>query len=497
MYTETSREQVEGLLLKAEQAIQQLKKRSIADRAALMDAIAAKIEGLGRELIATAMEESHLPEARLVGEKARTIFQWRSYADHIRNGICFEARIDTAIPDKTPPKPDLRKIKVGLGPVVVFGASNFPFAFSTAGGDTASALAAGCSVIVKAHPGHPKTSTLMAQAIAEAIQEEGWHEGVFSHVYGHSNESGAYLVQHPLVKSVAFTGSYGGGKALFDLADKRKEPIPVFAEMGSINPIFALPDKLAADPRGLASQYFASLTLGVGQFCTNPGVFIAIKGKDLAVFKAALQNEVASCPPATMLHDGIAKAYHTMSKKVLSQPAVRLLGKADQSATEGQGMALLAEAEAKSILANEHLLEEVFGPFGLIVTCENEDEMLMLARQLKGQLSITIASTDADAAKHTELIGLLQDKCGRLLFNGMPTGVEVCLAMQHGGPFPATTDARFTSVGADAIQRFLRPLSFQNWPDALLPDALKDANPLGIYRTVNNVLTKEAVGSKL
>ncbi|MGK9127332.1 aldehyde dehydrogenase (NADP(+)) [Olivibacter sp. SA151] len=492
MYTETPQEQVKELLHKAEEAFQYLKGRSAIDRAGLMYAIAAKIEGLGTELIATAMEESHLPEARLIGEKARTVFQWRSYADHIKDGLCFEARIDTAIPDRTPPKPDLRKIKVGVGPVVVFGASNFPFAFSTAGGDTASAIAAGCPVILKAHPGHPKTSALMAEAIFGAIKEEGWHDGIFSHIYGNSNESGAYLVQHPIVKSVAFTGSYGGGKALFDLANQRKEPIPVFAEMGSVNPVFALPEKMATDPRGLANQYLSSLTLGVGQFCTNPGVLVAVKGKDLETFKEVLRQEVLSCPPANMLHAGIAKAYHANSERMLTESTIRVIGKAEQIAAEGQGAALLVETDAKSVVENDALLEEVFGPFGLIVACESEEEMLNIADHIKGQLTITVAATEADAVRHSKLISLLQDKCGRLLFNGMPTGVEVCIAMQHGGPFPATTDARFTSVGSDAVQRFLRPISFQNWPNALLPDALKNENPLGIYRTVNNVLTKDA-----
>jgi len=493
MYTETSQEQVEELLRKADEAFQYLKKRSVADRAALMYAIAAKIEDLGPELIATAMEESHLPEARLVGEKARTIFQWRSYADHLKGGACFEARIDTAISDRTPPKPDLRKIKMGVGPVVVFGASNFPFAFSTAGGDTASAIAAGCPVVLKAHPGHPKTSTLMAGAITDVVKEEGWPAGVFSHVYGHSNESGAYLVQHPLVKSVAFTGSFNGGKALFDLANKRKEPIPVFAEMGSVNPVFALPEKLAAEAEAFASEYLASLTLGAGQFCTNPGVLVALKGKDLDRFKAVLSQAVLTCQPANMLHEGIAQAYQANSAKMLDQPFVALLAKATQGVEPGQGSALLAEADAEVLLNNDQLLEEVFGPFGLIIACENEEEMLTVAKQLKGQLTITVVATEKDIARHIDLIDVLQDKCGRLLYNGMPTGVEVCSGMQHGGPFPATTDARFTSVGPDAVQRFLRPLSFQNWPDTLLPDELKNNNPLGIYRTVNSVLTKDGI----
>ncbi|HWV74455.1 MAG TPA: aldehyde dehydrogenase (NADP(+)) [Pseudosphingobacterium sp.] len=493
MYKETTQDKVDELLNSAAAAFQYLKKRSIKDRAALMYAIADKITSLGPELINTAMEETFLPEARLIGEKARTIFQWRSYADRLSDGACLSARIDTAIPDKTPPKPDLRKLMVGVGPVVVFGASNFPFAFSTAGGDTASAIAAGCPVILKAHPGHLKTSSLMAEAILSALKEEGWPEGIFSHIYGNSNEAGAYLVKHPLVKSVAFTGSFQGGKALFDLTNRREEPIPVFAEMGSINPVFAFPEKLTANPQDFAAQYAASLTLGVGQFCTNPGVLIAIKGEALDKFKEALTGIIQASLPANMLHKGIANTYSSNKEKMLSQKEVTVLASAENKGIEGQGAPLIAATDAAGLLSNEHLLEEVFGPFGLIVSCNDTADMLSVAKKLKGQLTITLAATETDLIQQSELVSILQDKCGRLLFNGMPTGVEVCLSMQHGGPFPATTDSRFTSVGADAIKRFLRPIAFQNWPDSLLPDELKNNNPLGIYRTVDNVLTKESV----
>jgi len=492
-YPETSAVEVDEKLVAAQEAYQYMKKRSIKDRVKLMQAIAQAIESAGPELVKTAMEESFLPEARLTGEKARTVFQWRSYAAALENGACLAVRIDTAVPDKTPPKPDLRKMMIGLGPVAVFGASNFPFAFSTAGGDTASAIAAGCPVILKAHPGHPRTSTMMADIIARTLMEENWPSGVFSHIYGYSNESGAYLVNHPNVKAVAFTGSYQGGKALFDLANRRPEPIPVFSEMGSINPVFALPNKLNSDPEGAASQYLASLTLGVGQFCTNPGVLIAYQGEALLRFKEALATAISDIAPANMLHQGIAKAFSTNKEKMLAQQGVAVLATAKEVGQEGQGAAIVAQVDADTLLAHDHLLEEVFGPFGLIVACKDRQDLLAVAQKLKGQLTITLTADEGDVTDHVDLVNILQDKCGRLLFNGMPTGVEVCTAMQHGGPFPATTDSRFTSVGSDAIKRFLRPLCFQNWPDRLLPDELKDSNPLGIYRMVNDVLTRDGI----
>ncbi|QNL50746.1 aldehyde dehydrogenase (NADP(+)) [Olivibacter sp. SDN3] len=495
MYKETSKEEITTAFEKATEAFQYLKNQSIADRATLMYAIADKIASLGSNLIDTAMAETALPEARLVGERARTVFQWRSYADALVAGNCLELSIDTAVPDKTPPKPDLRKMKVGLGPVVVFGASNFPFAFSTAGGDTASALAAGCPVIVKAHPAHPKTSTLMAEAIKSAIEKAKAHPGVFHHVYGDSKESGAFLVHHPATKAVAFTGSFQGGKALFDLAAKRKEPIPVFAEMGSINPLFVLPNKLQADPEALAVQYVASLTLGVGQFCTNPGVLAGISSAAFEQLKEHIVRGVQAVAPARMLHGGIAASYVSKQEQLLANEEVEVLAAAREEAAEGQGRALVAEVAADRLLLNGALFEEVFGPFGLIVSCRDEAEMLAVAKKLDGQLTITLVADEDDIRQHQDLVEELKDKCGRLLFNGMPTGVEVCTAMQHGGPFPATTDSRFTSVGPDAIRRFLRPLAFQNWPDSLLPDALKNSNPLGVFRMVNNVWTKEPIAA--
>ncbi len=492
MYKETAPEEVQLLLANAAEAFQWIKKKSHKERAGLMYAIADSIEKSGPELISVAMKESHLPQGRLTGEKARTVFQWRSYADWLLSGNCFDARIDTAIPDKTPPKPDLRKTKIGLGPVVVFGASNFPFAFSTAGGDTASAIAAGCPVVVKAHPAHPETSALMAEKIRDAVQRMGWHEGTFAHVYG-DIEAGARLVVDPVVKSVAFTGSFAGGKALVDLASKRENPIPVFAEMGSVNPVFALPKKLAGGIKAFAESYVASLTLGVGQFCTNPGLLIVLKSAECEVLQEALAEAVSASVPATMLHNGIAEAFEANTGKMLGLPGVEIIAKAHAQVEEGSGAARIARVQARHFLSDKRLANEVFGPFGMLVICENAAEMLRVAADLEGQLTITLAATEEELDGAADLVDLLKDKCGRLLFNGMPTGVEVCSGMQHGGPFPATSDARFTSVGPDAIQRFLRPLSYQNWPDALLPDELKNANPLRIHRTVNNVWSTNAI----
>jgi len=481
--------EIDKLLNQAQEAFIAFKRATFAERAALMHRVADHIEALGPGLIDTARAETNLPEARLVGEKARTVFQWRLYADALASGKVLDVRIDTADPTRTPPKPDIRKTYVGLGVIAVFGASNFPFAFSTAGGDTASAIAAGCSVLVKTHPGHPKTSAMMADAIKAAIQQAGWHPGLFAEVRSDNIEGGQYLVAHPLVKAVGFTGSFTGGKALFDLAATRKEPIPVFAEMGSVNPVFLLPGKLAAAPADTARQYAASLTLGVGQFCTNPGILVLPEAGSSA-FLDALREAVTGTPAAPMLHTGIAAAYIKNRKTLLSQEGVAVLAEAAEADPQSHGNAVVATVSAKQFLANEHLAHEVFGPFGLIVTYGTPEEVEAIAKTLSGQLTTTVLAEPEDLQQYHELVALLTDKCGRLLLNGFPTGVEVCYAMQHGGPYPASTDSRFTSVGPDAIRRFARPLSYQNWPDEFLPDELKNANPLGILRTVNGELTK-------
>lgn len=475
----------------AAEAFQFLKSTTIATRATFMHAIATKIEGLGPELLETAHAETALPLPRLTGEKARTVGQWRSYADAVALGIYTEARIDLANSEKG--KSDIRKFNLGIGPIVVFGASNFPFAFSTAGGDTASAIGAGCPVIVKGHSGHPRTSTIMANAIAAVIKEFGWPEGVFSHILGDNIEGtdtkiGAYLTAHPLVKAVGFTGSYWGGKALFDIANQREEPIPVFAEMGSINPVFAFTHILHDRAEALAKEYAASLTLGVGQFCTNPGVFIAVKGDGLERFKKALALEIIVIAPSTMLNTGIYEHFEKNKITLSSQNAVAVIAESGIEATLGQGRPRIIRTSGSNFLKNQVLSEEVFGPFAVLVEAENDAEVLAIAQQLKGQLTITIAGTKEDVQEHQDVFNVVKDKAGRILFNGMPTGVEVVYAMQHGGPFPSCTDPRFTSVGPDAVKRFVRPLSFQNWPDEFLPEELKNENPLGIARIVDGAV---------
>jgi NADP-dependent aldehyde dehydrogenase len=461
---------------------------SVKERSALMKRIASKLENSGDGLIQTAMHETNLPEARLKNERARTVFQLNSYADACEQGHALDARIDSAMPDRTPPRPDIRKMNTGLGPVVVFGASNFPFAYSTAGGDTATALAAGCTVVVKAHPAHPGTSNLVAALISEAVSEVGLPADIFQHVHGMSFEVGRGLVMHDHTKAVGFTGSYLGGRQLHDWAQQRKELIPVFAEMGSVNPVFLLPEKLSQDAVGIAEQLAGSITLGVGQFCTKPGLVIGCEGESLNVFIEHLSRKIGSVAPGKMLHAGISKAYAEKRELALSQADVEVAGIAEKDAADGEGHPTIAVASGEAFLNNSVLHKEVFGPYSLVVKCRNMEEMKEVAEELEGQLTCSLIATESDMLNHRELVERVSLICGRLVMNGVPTGVEVCWSMQHGGPFPATTDSRFGSVGPDAIKRFVRPLSFQNFPDGLLPEALKEGNPLGIVRLVDGKL---------
>jgi NADP-dependent aldehyde dehydrogenase len=466
------------------------RKCTLKQRADFMRAIAAAIEALGDELLKVTGEETNLPEARLRSERARTMYQLTSYADACEKGDWLETRIDTAIPDKAPPKPDIRKMMVPIGPVVVFGAANFPYAYSTAGGDTATALAAGCPVIVKAHPAHSKTSEMVAGAILKAAADCNMPAGVFAHVHGVGFEVGKALVEHPLTKAVGFTGSFTGGKQLFDWANQRKVPIPVFAEMSSINPVFLLPEKLKTAASDIAALFAASVTLGMGQFCTKPGLIIGLEGKELETFTAALGSAIQKINPATMLHAGIFKNYRKKKDQVLSQSGVDTIAHADNKPALNQGSPTIATATGKTFLENPTLHQEVFGPFALVIRCKDMKEMHKVANTLEGQLTATLMATENDLRIHQNLTEVIMNTCGRLILNSVPTGVEVCLSMQHGGPFPASTDARFGSVGADGIKRFVRPLAFQNWGNELLPDALKNENPLGIWRTVNGELVK-------
>jgi NADP-dependent aldehyde dehydrogenase len=484
--------EIDIIMQEAWAAFTQLRKTSPKERADLMRSIAAEMEALGDTLIHTAMEETNLPETRLRNERARTMFQLTSYGAACEGGDWLEARIDTAVPEKA--APDLRKMQIAIGPVVVFGASNFPFAYSTAGGDTASALAAGCPVVVKAHPAHARTSELVAQAIAKAVAKAGLPKGVFAHVHGASFEVGKALVTHTYTRAVGFTGSYGGGKALFDWANQRKEPIPVFAEMGSINPVFLLPEKMKTAAKEVAAMYAGSITLDTGQFCTNPGLLIGLDNEDLQTFLGELSSAIKKIAPGTMLHPGIAKAFADKRKAALGQDEVTTVAVSATEAKDNQGEPTIASATGKAFLNNPLLHQEVFGPYSLVIRCADKQEMLTVAKHLEGQLTATLMATEADIKEQGELVDAIQLLCGRMILNGVPTGVRVALSMQHGGPFPATTDSRFTSVGADGIKRWVRPFCFQSWSDELLPAALQNGNPLGIWRTVNDQLTKDKIG---
>lgn len=483
MYKDATILEVNEAMEKAWAAFPVYRNCSRRQRAALMRAIAEEIGALGDELLHTAGEETHLPEARLRNERARTIFQLTSYADACEQGDWLDASIDRAVPGKNPPKPDIRKMMVPLGPVVVFGAANFPFAYSTAGGDTASALAAGCPVIVKAHPAHARTSQLMAEAIQKAVQRCSLPEAVFTHLHGKGNEIGKALVEHPRTMAVGFTGSFAGGKQLYDWACQRPVPIPVFAEMSSVNPVFLLPGKIKEDAAGTAAAYAGSITLGAGQFCTNPGLLIGVDNTDLDKFAESLGAAIQQSAPGMMLHEGIYKNYQAARSAALAQSGVETLAVSSLPAEDGQGAPTLAAVKADTFIKNPQLHREVFGPYSLLIKCKDIAEMLEVTRHLEGQLTATLMATQEDLAQQPGLLEAVKDICGRFIINGVPTGVEVCKSMQHGGPFPATTDSRFGAVGADAIKRFVRPLAFQNWPHDLLPDELKDDNPLQIRRS--------------
>lgn len=491
--TDATFQEIDQSLNDAHKAFTQYAHAPLHLRASLLKAIAVEMESLGEGLIQRAMQETNLPEMRLKGERARTIFQLNSYADACKRGEWLEVSINTADPQRMPPKPDLRKTKFPLGPVVVFGSSNFPFAYSTAGGDTASALAAGCTVVLKAHPAHPHTSNMVAGAIKNALKQLEMDENIFIHLHGTSHQVGEALVKHPLTKAVGFTGSFQGGMALFNWSNQRPEPIPVFAEMGSVNPIYLFPDTLKEGTASVAQQIAESITLGVGQFCTNPGLIVGMQGKEFEECIRMLSDKISTTPPGKMLHSGIAKAYHEKSHLALHQENVKQLNTTLDTIDDIHGIPILAHIDASHFLSNPLLREEVFGPFSLIITCKDINEMNAVAASLHGQLTSSLIATEAELIHHKSLVELIASKCGRIILNGVPTGVEVCLAMQHGGPFPATTDPRFTSVGGDAIKRFARPISYQNFSDALLPDALKNNNPLNIWRTINDQLTKDPI----
>jgi len=455
-------------------------------RGAFLDAAAQAILDIGDELIVRAMQESGLPRARLEGERARTVGQLRLFASVVRQGDWLDATIDPALPDRQPlPRPDLRRMNLPLGPVAVFGASNFPLAFSVAGGDTASALAAGCPVVVKGHPAHPGTGELVARAIAAAVASSSLPAGVFSYLPGETNALGAALVADPRIKAVGFTGSRGGGLALVRIAAARAEPIPVYAEMSSINPVILFPAALAARGPVLAEAFVASLTMGAGQFCTNPGLVIGLDGPDLDAFVAAAGKVLEGSKSSTMLTPGIHAAFEKGVGALAGHDAVRTVARGCAGDGANQAVGALFETSAEQFLADSALGNEVFGASSIVVRCRDTAELAKVVTGLEGQLTATIQIDPADEPAAAEILPLLAQRVGRILANGWPTGVEVAHAMVHGGPFPATSDSRTTSVGSKAIERFLRPVCFQNLPASLIPAAIGDANEWGIARRID------------
>ncbi|MEM6720855.1 MAG: aldehyde dehydrogenase (NADP(+)) [Bacteroidota bacterium] len=494
VFTEATVEEIHEAIDLASEAFKEFQTVSGAKKAAFLNTIADEILALDDTLIKMYMFESGLPEGRAKGERGRTIGQLRMFAALVAEGSWVDARIDPAQPDRKPrPRVDLRKMLVPIGPIVVFGASNFPLAYSTAGGDTASALAAGCPVIVKSHPMHAGTGELIAFTIQKAAQKTGMPNGVFSNLNSSGIEVGQELVKHPKVKGVGFTGSIRGGRALLDVAAKRPEPIPVFAEMGSINPVVLLPKALETKAATWAKAYASSITLGTGQFCTNPGLILGLKSNGLDTFINTLSEEIITIAPQCMLHPNIHSAYQTNKVRAQSQKNVTTVAAIDKVVTENYAQQAVATVDGSTFLANNTLHEEVFGPFSLVVQCEDEAELEAIIANLEGQLTGTIISEANEVMAHQNIVNALSNRVGRIIFNGVPTGVEVVPAMLHGGPYPASTDSRFTAVGRDAIKRWVRPFSYQNWPNELLPDELKNENPLGILRLVNDQETKAAI----
>jgi NADP-dependent aldehyde dehydrogenase len=494
-FTVATAGEVEAAVAKAVVAFPIYQSLSPLIRAGFLETIADEIMALGDELIQRAMQETGLPEARLLGERGRTTNQLKMFATILREGSWLEAVIDTAQLDRKPlPRADLRKMLVPIGPVVVFGASNFPFAFSTAGGDTASALAAGNPVIVKAHSSHLGTNELMATAIHAAIEKCQLPDGVFSFVIGEGSVTGMQLVKHPDVKAVGFTGSYTAGMAIYKAATtERWAPIPVYAEMSSINPVLIFPDKLKTDEDAIAAALAGSITIGGGQFCTNPGLLFLINDTTTESFISKLNSLLSAMPGATMLNAGICKSYYKNKATISGQKGVKLLVDGSDASAEYKGTPALLEVSAADFIQNALLQNEIFGPASLIVKCEDEVALKQVISALHGQLTGSVFATNNDLTNFADHIHALTGKVGRVVYNNVPTGVEVCYAMVHGGPFPSTTDARSTSVGADAILRFVRPLCLQDCPQEFLPDALKNENPLNLMRRVNGKYTNEAI----
>lgn len=486
--------EVQNAIQKADEAADTFRQKTNEDRAVFLETIAEEILQLGDELIDRCSQETALPAARLTGERGRTMNQLKLFAQVVREGSWIEARIDTAQPDRQPlPKPDIRQMQIPLGPVGIFGASNFPLAFSVAGGDTASALAAGCPVVVKGHPLHPGTSEMVGEAIISAAKKTGMPEGVFSLVQGPGVEVGMTMVQHPKITAIGFTGSLRGGRALFDAANKREVPIPVFAEMGSTNPVFILPGALKERGEALAKGLVGSMMLGVGQFCTNPGLMITAQSAEAQKLVKAMNELVEQSPSGAMLGEGIKSAFSAGIKRLKENAGVTETASGKQPEEGNYAQPKIFATDTSTFFEHSSLSEEVFGPSTLHVNAKDKQEIMQLASGLEGHLTATIHGTEEDLAEYAELIRILEKKVGRLIFNGYPTGVEVCHAMVHGGPYPATTAPHSTSVGTAAIKRFSRPVCYQDFPQNSLPDQLKDSNPLNIWRMVNGEFMRDSL----
>jgi len=490
-FHQATEEEVDAAARAAAAAYPTYRALSAARRAEFLDAIAEALDALGDDFIATVCRETALPAARIQGERGRTSGQLRLFATVLRRGDFCGARIDRAQPLRTPlPRFDIRQCRMGLGPVAVFGASNFPLAFSTAGGDTAAALAAGCPVVFKAHSGHMATAQWVAEAIVAAAERCAMPAGVFNMIFGGS--VGEALVKHPAIQAVGFTGSLRGGRALCDMAAARPQPIPVFAEMSSINPVLVLPQALAARGEAVARELAASVVMGCGQFCTNPGLVLGVRSLEFSAFVEHLRAQMADQPAQTMLNSATLGNYAHGVARLKAHPSIRHLAGAEQQGY--QAWPQLFQADAQLLLDAEPLLqEEVFGPATVVVELADQAQLLAALQALGGQLTATLIGEPGDLAEAVALVAILEQKVGRVLVNGYPTGVEVCDAMVHGGPYPATSDSRGTSVGTLSIDRFLRPVCYQNFPDALLPLALRDANPLGLLRLVDGQPTRDPI----
>jgi alpha-ketoglutaric semialdehyde dehydrogenase len=483
-YHEATSDEVERAFTLADECFDDFRSLPASKRANFLDAIANSLLNLGDALLDQCHAETALPMARLQGERARTINQTRMFAAMVREGSWATACIDHDDRTRQPPKPDVRRVMVPLGPVAVFGASNFPLAISIAGSDTVSALGAGCPVIVKVHPSHPGTSEMIANAILTAARATDMPDGVFSMLHG-GVDIAREIVQHPLLSAVAFTGSLHAGRAIFDLAAQRQHPIPVFAELGSSNPVFLLNSALKSRAAEIGAGLVQSMNLGVGQFCTQPGIVLGQVSEHWDTFVEAATTALRALTPGTMLSASICDNYRQGVEQLNASGLVQLLAESPASDAPNTGAAALFRCDVRTFLANPQLAEENFGPSTILVECESDADFEAVAARLDGHLTATIHGSSEDIAGHLKLVRLLERRVGRLVFNGFPTGVEVCASMQHGGPYPATTDSRITSIGGGAIMRFVRPLCYQDAPNAVLPAALQRNNPLGVWRLID------------